>query len=255
MNELMFYDLKRNAAMVPSLSSQVARELGYRIVSSIYPPGALIDDEAELCKRFHVSRSVVRDAVKVLAGKGLLEVRRGIGTRVRPRRDWGILDGDVLAWHLSAPPNRDFLNDLMDTRQIFEPKAAAWAAQRATASERAKIATACRRMEEEKGSVEDFVVADAHFHRDILLASHNEFLSALEGVVYSALLVSIRLTNKDPRDNEDSLGFHRAVSDAIACCDAAKAEQSMQILLADARRRLESSTLTPRSKKRKEKRS
>ena len=89
----------------PSLSSHVASEIGRRIVIGQYLPGALVDDEGALAKRYQVSRIVVREAVKILVGKGLLDVRRGIGTRVKPRTECGLLDDDVLAWHLSAPIN------------------------------------------------------------------------------------------------------------------------------------------------------
>ncbi len=238
MSEMIYYDLKRSAGMAPSLSTQVARELGRRIVAGNFKPDSLIDDEASLAERYQVSRLVIRDAVKILVSKGMLAVRRGIGTRIRPRNDWVLLDDDVLAWHLSAPPNEDFLRQLMDIRLAFEPKAARWAAQRATSEDLEKIGTAQTRMEEEKGAVEDFVIADALFHRSILVAAHNEFLTAMEGVIYSALLVSIQLTNRDPRKNEDSLPFHREVYEAIVAGDTDRAEHGVEVLLGDAVQRL-----------------
>lgn len=155
MSELIYYDLKRSAGMAPSLSTQVARELGRRIVSGTYEAGSLIDDENALTRRYQVSKVVIRDAVKILVGKGMLDVRRGVGTRVRPRSEWVLLDNDVLAWHLSAPVNKDFLKQLMDIRLTFEPKAARWAAERATEEDLANIYAACLKMEGENGSVED----------------------------------------------------------------------------------------------------
>lgn len=237
MNEMLFYDLKESPGLTPSLSSQIAREIGRRIVAGTYPAGNLIEDEGALADRFQVSRSVVRDAVKILVGKGLLEVRRGIGTRVRARSSWGLLDDDVLAWHQSAPPSPDFLRQLMDFRLAIEPKAARWAAERGSAEGHALILAAQERMEAEKGSIEDFVVADAMFHRAILRAASNEFLVAVEGVIFSALMGSIRLTNSDPRDNETSIPFHRAVTDAILAGDGEAAERRMARLLADAQQR------------------
>lgn len=238
MNEMMFYDLKQSPGLTHSLSTQIARELGRRIVARSYGPGDLIEDEGALAARYQVSRSVVRDAVKILVGKGLLEVRRGIGTRVRARSSWGLLDDDVLAWHQSAPPSADFLRQLMDMRQLIEPKAARWAAERGTAEGHKLIEAAQERMEREKGSIEDFVVADALFHRSILRAANNELLRSLEGVIFSALLSSIRLTNNDPRENEGSIPFHRDVTNAILNRDADAAEAGMEKLLADTRLRL-----------------
>jgi|TARA_R110002072_G_scaffold84217_5_gene190894 DNA-binding FadR family transcriptional regulator len=235
MNEMLFYDLRGSSGLTHSLATQIARELGRRIVAGAYQPGVLIEDEGTLAEKYHVSRSVVRDAVKILVGKGLLEVRRGIGTRVRSRTNWGLLDDDVLAWHQSAPPSADFLRQLMDLRLVIEPKAARWAAERGTAEGHALIEQTQLRMEAEKGKIEDFVVADALFHRSVLRAANNEFLRAMEGMIFSALLDSIRLTNNDPRKNETSISLHRAVTDAILMRNGEKAEVGMETLLADAK--------------------
>ena len=234
MNELLFYDLKEKPALTRSLATQIVQELGRRIVSGAYGQGDLLEDEGTLASRYQVSRTVIRDAVKILVGKGLLEVRRGIGTRVRPRSGWALLDDDVLAWHQSAPASEALLRQLMDLRLVIEPKAARWAAERGTAEGHALIGEAQVRMEQEKGSIKDFIVADALFHRAILRAADNEFLLAMESAVFSALLISIRLTNRDPRENEESIPFHRAVADAILARDAAEAEARMERLLADA---------------------
>ena len=238
MNEAMFYDLKGTAALAPSLAAQIARELGRRIVTGAYHEGALIDDETTLAGRYRVSRTVIRDAVKILSGKGLLEARRGIGTQVKPRNEWVLLDNDVLAWHHSAAPDTDFLRQLMELRLVFEPMAAFWAAGRASATDMKNIRAAVERMEAEKGAVEDFILADAMFHRAILTATGNAFVSAIEGVVFSALLIIINVTNHDPRDNKDSIPFHRDVAEAIFARDAGKAKARMEKLLADADRRL-----------------
>lgn len=234
MSEIVYYDLKNSVGMAPSLSTQVARELGRRIVAGSYEPGSLIDDENALTKRYQVSKVVVRDAVKILVGKGLLQVRRGIGTKVQARNHWKLLDDDVLAWHLSAPPNKDFLRQLMDIRLAFEPKAARWAAERASSEDIKEIDLACEQMEQDQGSSERFIIADAMFHRSVLKAAHNEFLTAMEGVIYTALLVSLRLTNRDSLENKESVPFHREVYEAIVARDGARAEKLAEKLLSDA---------------------
>ncbi len=238
MNEFLFYDLKEKPALTRSLATQIVQELGRRIVAGAYGQGNHLEDEATLAARYQVSRTVIRDAVKILVGKGLLEVRRGIGTRVRDRSSWSLLDDDVLAWHQSAPADRALLRQLMDLRMVIEPKAARWAAERGTSERHAGIADAQKRMEQEKGSIEDFIVADALFHRAVLRAADNEFLLALESAIFSALLISIRLTNRDPRENEESIPFHGAVADAILDRDGARAESLMEQLLGDAVLRL-----------------
>ncbi len=240
MSELVYYDLKQTANITPSMPQQLARELGRRIIAGSIETGTLLDDENALAERYEVSRVVVRDAVKILVGKGLLDVRRGIGTRVRPRDRWVLLDDDVLAWHLSAPPSASFLAQLMEIRLAIEPKASRWAAERATSEDIEAIAKALKGMEDATGTSESFIIADALFHKAILKAARNEFLSGLEGVIYSALLVSVRITNKDPRDNGASIPFHRDVYNAIANHNGDLAEALTQKLLSDASQRLKS---------------
>lgn len=238
MNEMLFYDLKETRGLTHSLSTQIAREIGRRIVGRSYKPGDLIEDEASLAEKYQVSRSVIRDAVKILVGKGLLEVRRGIGTRVRDRDNWGLLDDDVMAWHHSAPVSLDFLLQLSDMRSILEPKAARWAAERGTAEEHAAIEAAQQRMERSVADVEDFAIADAIFHRTILRAAHNEILRAMEGIILSALIGSIRWTNSTLDRNKLAIPFHRAVTDAIVARDVEGADAAMTVLLSDMRVKL-----------------
>lgn len=238
MNETTYYDLKQVAGLTPSLSTHVAREIGRRIVSETYAPGDLVEDEGTLAEHYQVSRSVIRDAVKILVGKRLLDVRRGIGTRVRSRASWGLLDDDVLAWFQSAEPKADFLRQLMDIRLVIEPKASRWAAERATDEELGRIETAIERMEQEKGSAEDLVIADAAFHRSILRAAHNEFLVAMEGVIFSALLGGIRFANERQDDSAFIIRIHRSVYEAIAARNGEGAEQAMENLLIDSSNRI-----------------
>lgn len=242
MNELLFYDLKDTAGVSPSLAKQVCRELGRRVVAGTMPEGSLIEDESRLAERYGVSRAVIREATKLLSGKGMLEVRRGIGTRVRRRASWSLLDDDVLAWHLSVETKPEFLRQLMDIRFMIEPEASAWAARHGSSEEHAEIRSAQERMAEVTGSVEEFVVADALFHRSILRAAGNEILLSMEGVIFSALLGSIRLTNAATHDNEKSIPFHRAVMVAIETRDDDAARTGMKLLLDDTHARLSSAT-------------
>lgn len=239
MNEVLFYDLKQVPVPVVNLATQIAGDLGRLIVGAHYAPGGMLEDEANLAKRYQVSRSVIRDAIKILVGKGLLEVRRGAGTRVKPREYWGLLDNDVLAWSQSAPPDPRTIRNLYGIRCVFEPKAAKWAAERGSTEAINKIGQALQAMQTSRNTVEGFVMADANFHRTILQASENEFMVAMEGVIFSALLSSIRLTNADPRDNEVTIPLHADVFDAIRAHDGKAAEMAMEAILDDAGTRLE----------------
>lgn len=238
MSELLFYDLKDTTGVTPGLSTQVCREIGRRIVAGNYTEGSLIADESGLCQRFGVSKSVVREAVKMLVGKGMLEVRRGSGTRVRRRVSWNLLDDDVLAWHQAVEPRADFLRQLMDVRQLIEPKAAAWAAEFGTVEQIANIRKAIEDMEAATTG-QEFVMADALFHRSVLIAANNEILLAMEGVIFSALLSSIRLTNSDPRKNKGTLQLHHKLLEKIENGSTAAAGKAMEKHLSDTHKRLE----------------
>ena len=237
MSELLYYDLKATAGVAPGLATQVCREIGRRIVAGNLSEGSLIDDENGLAQRYGVSKSVIREAVKMLAVKGLLEVRRGSGTRVRRRASWNLLDDDVLAWHQAVEPRPEFLRQLMDVRQLIEPQAATWAAEFGTPEQIAEIRKAKSAMETATTG-QDFVMADAMFHRTILRAANNEILMAMEGVIFSALLSSIRLTNSDPRENQSSMQLHSQLMVAIENGDATAAGKAMEKHLSDTHQRL-----------------
>ena len=149
MTEILYYDLKEAKMLAPGLATQISRELGRRIVSGGYAEGDLIEDETTLAGRFGVSKSAIREGIKLLVGKGLLNVRRGSGTRVCQRNQWMLLDDDVLAWHQSITPHPGFLSQLMDMRRMMEPQAASWAADFGSQSAHDEIERAHHRMEVE----------------------------------------------------------------------------------------------------------
>ena len=239
MNEMFYYDLKGSTAVSLGLASQESREIDHRIVGGNYKEDSLIEDDGKTSQRFGVSKSVIREGIKVLVAKGILEVNRGSGTRVRRRASWALLDNDVLAWHLSVEPKPAFLLQLMDMRRMIETKAAAWAAMHGTDAKIKAIEAAQMRMKKGENSIEEFVLADAMFHRAILRAANNEILLSVKGVIFSALLISIRLTNADPRENARSVPFHRSVLSAIKAKDYALAEKEMTAHLIDTSARLE----------------
>lgn len=236
---MFYYDLKDSTSVSLGLASQESREIDHRIVGGNYKEDSLIEDEGKTSQRFGVSKSVIREGIKVLVAKGILEVKRGSGTRVRRRASWALLDNDVLAWHLSVEPKPAFLLQLMDMRRMIETKAAAWAAMHGTNAKIEAIEAAQMRMEKGEHSIEEFVLADATFHRAILSAANNEILLSAKGVIFSALLNSVRLTNADPRENARSVPLHRSVVSAIKVKDHALAEKEMTAHLIDKAARLE----------------
>jgi DNA-binding FadR family transcriptional regulator len=104
-----------------SLHRSVAQDIGARILNGEFAPGTLLPNEAEWCKSFGVSRTAVREAIKMLMGKGLIISRPRIGSRVLPRAQWNLLDRDVLGWYVAAAKQSHFLAHMQQVREILEP--------------------------------------------------------------------------------------------------------------------------------------
>jgi DNA-binding FadR family transcriptional regulator len=214
-----------------TLHSQVANRLGARIVSGALDAGHPLPNEAALGEEFGVSRTVVREAIKVLAAKELLEVRPKTGTRIRPRVHWNVLDPDVLRWQFSGPGAAAGLLDLLEVRFVVEPAGARMAARRATRREVADIETACSEMEATTGDLEASIEPDLRFHLAVLAASHNAYMKPFGALIQAALRSSFRLTSVDGAAYRRSVRQHRRVSDAVRARDPEKAEDAMRRLL------------------------
>jgi DNA-binding FadR family transcriptional regulator len=206
--------------------------LGLLVLGNETPPSVTLPDETALSERFGVSRTVVREAIKVLASKGLVETRPKVGTQVRPRRDWNLLDSDVLAWRYEVGPDEGFLEDLSEVRVIIEPAGAALAADRATADEVAAILAWCDRMEDASAEDgDDYIDADMAFHTAILDACHNGLLAQLSDTIAMALRLSRRLTVSVPGSSLAAMPAHWAVARAIRDHEPRAAECAMRELL------------------------
>jgi len=214
------------------LHREVVHQLGLLVVGNGMTPGATLPEEMALSSQFGVSRTVVREAIKVLASKGLVEARPRVGTRVRPRRYWNLLDPDVLAWRYEAGPDATFLKDICEVRGFIEPPAAGLAAERATADEVAGILAWCERMEEAAPDDGDaYIDADMAFHTSILDACHNDLLAQLSDTITMAMRVSRRLTVSVRGSSLAAMPAHQAVARAIHERDPRAAERAMRDLL------------------------
>src|SRR5580765_3353389 len=170
------------------LHGELVHDVGVRILGGELSPGDSLAGEWD---EQDVSRTVVREAVKVLAAKGLIVSRPKTGTHVRERRDWHMLDPDVLIWRLEAEPDDEFHRTVLETRRLIEPAVAALAATRATEEEIAELEAAFARMSETATTdMEAYIEADVRFHEAILMGCHNELLthlgSTLRGVFRAA---------------------------------------------------------------------
>ncbi|MBL4747521.1 MAG: FadR family transcriptional regulator [Magnetovibrio sp.] len=208
-----------------SLHGQVVHELGRRIVSGAIAEGAILPIETDLGTEFDVSRTALREGIKVLTAKGLLVSRTRTGTRVRPRSDWNMLDPDVLAWRLETRHDLDFVQDLYDFRMAIEPMAASLAAIRATDEELALMSEAFADMLKAKNDIHAFLEPDMRFHLLILSSCRNEFLSSLYALIETALKFSFDLVELEVQI--DLADIHRPILEALKARDARGAHDAM----------------------------
>ena len=219
-----------------NLHDQVAARLGVRIVGGTLKQGQVLPREELLAAEHGVSRTALREAIKVLASKSLVEVRRKTGTRVRPRTEWNVLDPDVLGWLFSGRGIPAGLEDLLEVRRLIEPAAARMAAERADDKDQQSIASALLAMMSAKGDVDLAVEADLAFHLAILEAAHNAFMRPFGALIQAALRISFRFTSSRPEPYLRTLDLHQAVVTAIANRKADKAEKAMTEVLAQTSR-------------------
>lgn len=188
--------------------------------------------ENELVRQHGVSRSVTREAVKMLGAKGLLGARPKQGTFVMPAEAWNLFDADVLRWLLDRRPSIDLLRRFNELRMGVEPQAAALAARLADEEQRAAIVRGLDRMKAADRGEDDSLDADLSFHVGILRATNNPFFVQFRDMVATALRVSIRVTNRIA-GRTASIADHAAVCEAILARDPARATITMQALIDD----------------------
>lgn len=215
-------------------SAQVVDLLGFRIVSGELAPGALLPTEADLSAKLGISRPSLREGLRALAQKGLVEGRTRRGTMVNDRRRWNLLDADVLHWLSVAPPDHAFFMDLLDVRMIVEPAAASLAAARASADQILAMETAFRGMvDATPHDMETCCTHDLALHELIITATGNPMLIRFAAAIRTALLACVRIASIARETSaEYSLAEHQAVVVAIRRRDPEAAEHAMRTLLA-----------------------
>lgn len=205
--------------------------LGRAIVIGVYDAQPF-PTEAELARQYGVSRSVTREAVKMLTAKGLLSARPRQGTIVQAASSWNLFDTDVLHWLLERKFSVDLLRQFNELRVGIEPEAAALAAAGSTPAEQAAIAMGLARMVAAEQGNDDPLEADIAFHIAVLEASRNPFYNQFRDMVATALRTSIRFTNRI-KGRSASVEDHRAVHTAIVAGDVAGARTAMKRIIGD----------------------
>jgi DNA-binding FadR family transcriptional regulator len=220
------------------LHGRVASELATAILRGDFAPETILPREPDLMARFGVSRTVMREALRTLTSKGLIESRPKIGARVRPRHAWNLLDADVLDWYARVAAPLAFALKLQEMREMIEPYAAALAAENHVPESLARLADAHEAMRSAR-NVDEWVRADLRFHLSVLNACSNELLIPLGTLIERTLEGQLRLNARRADVFNASMAEHSAVFTAIAARDPAAARRAMSGLLGVTRSRIE----------------
>lgn len=216
--------------------------LGRGIVAGLHEPGKALPGEAVLMEQFDVSRTLLREAIKVLAAKGLVETRQRVGTVVRPPHLWNAFDSDLIGWHHQQGKDAKIFRDLVELRLIIEPAAASLAAIRASQADRARITERARAMMQAVRDPVAYSLADVAFHLAVFEASDNLLITSFANIVGDFLRMSFELQQNALNDSdnriEDDAAGHMAVAAAIGDADADGAARAMRALVLNAQHSL-----------------
>jgi DNA-binding FadR family transcriptional regulator len=215
------------------LHGQLVQQLGQMIVSGDLGADRPLVPE-EIGQRFEVSRTVVRESLRVLEAKGLVSARPNVGTRVRPVTDWNLLDPDIIEWRAFGPQRDDQRRELLELRWTIEPLAARLAAGHGREDVQQRLADMAEIMAHAAAQNDalTFTRADVEFHTLLLQIAGNKMLEHLSGIVSSALHVSGGSVTGCERPGDTSVGLHQRIVEALAEGDGGTAEAAMRQLLA-----------------------
>jgi len=214
-------------ARVLRIHGTIAHELGVDIVSGRYRPGDLLEGEVEASERLKVSRTAYREAVRILAAKGLVEARPRVGTRVSPPERWHWLDPDVLSWLFEPEPDLDLLDRLFALRKVIEPEAAALAAANRSSVELDAMRQALASMARHNLSSEAGRKADQEFHAAVLSACRNPFIVSLTSGIGAAITWTTIFKHRHNLLPRNPFRDHEAVFEAIERSDVDGARTAM----------------------------
>lgn len=224
----------------PTLYAGILDELGLEIASETHAPGDVLKIEL-LEQRFNVSRTVVRETVKVLEAIRMVKIKRRIGVTVRPIGDWNVFDPRIIRWRLAGPRRAEQLRTLTELRGAIEPAAARRTAARATEEQRTSLAALAASMRESgaAGDLSTFLQQDIEFHRRLLVGSGNEMFNALGDVVAEVLTGRTVHHLMPEHPKSEAMRLHEKVATAIVAGDGAGAENAMRALLAEVSEQVE----------------
>ncbi|MFE9256809.1 FadR/GntR family transcriptional regulator [Streptomyces sp. NPDC006879] len=214
------------------LHGQLVQQLGQMIVSGDLGADRPLVPE-EIGQRFEVSRTVVRESLRVLEAKGLVSARPNVGTRVRPVSDWNLLDPDIIEWRAFGPQREDQRRELNELRWTIEPLAARLAAGHGRQDIQQRLTDMVEIMTHSltQGDALTFARADTEFHALLIQAAGNRMLEHLSGIVSAALQVSGTPITSCDRPSESVISHHARINEALVSADPVGAESAMRQLL------------------------
>ena len=217
--------------------SYVINEVGLAIVGGAMPVGSSLPGDAEMIGRFGVSRTVLREALKTLEAKGLVEARAKVGTRVLPQSRWNLFDRQVLAWKLESGPSQAFVTALQSVRLALEVQAAEAAARHREAEHVRLLHYWLNQRGVMAHQPEPFALAEFEIHRVVAEASGNPFLRAAGAVVEFGVAVAVKARMVGDSAPPDGLaaaqaGQYEALVLAVERGEVEAAGQAMQALVA-----------------------
>jgi GntR family galactonate operon transcriptional repressor len=219
------------------LPARIAGDIGRRITLGELKVGDTLPKEADMLSGLGVSRTTLREALKILSTKGFIEAKPRLGTRVRAAEHWNTLDPVVLSWQGDAEDQEALAEELFEIRLSIEPLAARLAARRGSAGEHAQIRAAYLRMAEERAGLDEAIEADIDFHLQIFQTAHNRFLLPVASVIRAALSISIPKTMAASGGFGQSLAQHEAILVAIEARDEEAAASTAATLIASTYKR------------------
>jgi len=219
-----------------SIPDQLAASLGRRIVAGEFSSTDTLPTEPAIQAEFDVSRTAVRESIRLLSAKGLVESRPRTGTRVRPPSNWNMLDSDVLDWHFDPVPSEGFVNELFEIRLVFETSAAAFAAEAIDERQAAELTEALHGMVVHRRCSEAHIDADLQFHRTLLDATGNRLFRSLVAMIESALGVLFMINwRARSMSADESIALHREVANMVLAGRSDGAAAAMRTLIENSR--------------------
>ncbi|MEO5325062.1 FadR/GntR family transcriptional regulator [Mesorhizobium sp. CC13] len=215
----------------PRVLPDVVRAIASEILSGSYPVGSTLPSENDLCAEHGVSRTVIREALKTLAAKGLVLSRPRIGTVVCERDNWNIIDPQVLEWHAPNSIDPALFDSILETRRAIEPLVAELAASRASLQEIADLEAAWKGMEAAGSDVGRFARSDAVFHQVLYGACHNPIFRQIGGLIETALNFALEATANSVDRRDEAVKVHFGVVEALRMRDGAAARKAANEIL------------------------